>query len=215
MLTCSQNNDILFLQLVEQWKRLLVAKCHYLKGDDAGCIAIIDSINDFCRQHPGQKTTYKIQSYADNLRGVLFLAVQQRDSALAYYTKAYQGLMRTDHRNDAVDICINAADASRQQGRLADATSWYRRANFLADSLHVDASQNNILAGLGQVYNDLQNYQLAHFYFRKAERLYPPRNPKDTHFFYNSWGNVYSSQGKPADALKCFIKAQKGIGKQH
>lgn len=209
MLTCSQNNDILFLQLVEQWKRLLVAKCHYLKGDDAGCIAIIDSINDFCRQHPGKKTTYKIQSYADNLRGVLFLAVQQRDSALAYYTKAYQGLMRTDHRNDAVDICINAADASRQQGRLADATSWYRRANFLADSLHVDASQNSILAGLGQVYNDLQNYQLAHFYFRKAERLYPPRNPKDTHFFYNSWGNVYSSQGKPADALKCFIKAQK------
>lgn len=50
---------------------------------------------------------------------------------------------------------------------------------------------------------------MAHFYFRKAERLYPPRNPKDTHFFYNSWGNVYSSQGKPADALKCFIKAQK------
>lgn len=44
---------------------------------------------------------------------------------------------------------------------------------------------------------------------RKAERLYPPKNPKDVHFFYNSWGNVYSSQEKPAEALKCFLKAQK------
>ncbi len=58
------------------------------------------------------------------------------------------------------------------------------------------------------MYNDLRNYQLAHFYFRKAERQYPPKNPKDAHFFYNSWGNVYSSQEKPAEALKCFLKAQ-------
>ncbi len=196
-------------ELVKQWKRLLVAKCHYLKGEDAKATSLIDSANAFCRNHPGQKATYKIQSYADNLRGVLFQVVPERDSALVYYKKAYQGLMRLDNRNNAIDICINAADVCRQQGKLADATSWYRRANFLADSLHIDESQNSILAGLGQVYNDLQNYQLAHYYFSKAEKQYPPQNPKDTYFFYNSWGNVYSSQGKSAEALRCFIKAQK------
>ncbi len=196
-------------ELVEQWKRLIIAKCYYLKGIDAESIALIDTVNAFCRNHPGEKSTYKLQSYADNLRGVLFQAVAQRDSAFACYEKAYRGLMRLDNRDVAVDICINAADISRQQGRLADATSWYRRANFLADSLHITDSQNCILAGLGQVYNDLQNYQLAHYYFRKAERQYPPKTPKDAHFFYNSWGNVFSSQGKHADALRCFRKAQK------
>ncbi len=45
----------------------------------------------------------------------------------------------------------------------------------LADSLNLHEAQNSILAGLGQVYNDLRNYQLAHFYFHKAERQYPPR----------------------------------------
>lgn len=196
-------------ELVEQWKRLIVAKCCYLKGADPECQALIDSVNGFCRQHPDQETTFKIQSYADNLQGVLLQAVGKREPARTYYIKAYRELMKLDHHNDAIDICINIADASRQLGKLADASSWYRRANFLADSLNLHEAQNSILAGLGQVYNDLRNYQLAHFYFRKAERQYPPRNPKDVHFFYNSWGNVYSSQEKPAEALKCFLKAQK------
>lgn len=196
-------------ELVEQWKRLIVAKCCYLKGADPECQALIDSVNAFCRQHPDQETTFKIQSYADNLQGVLLQAVGKREPARTYYIKAYRELMKLDHHNDAIDICINIADASRQLGKLADASSWYRRANFLADSLNLHEAQNSILAGLGQVYNDLRNYQLAHFYFRKAERQYPPRNPKDAHFFYNSWGNVYSSQEKPAEALKCFLKAQK------
>lgn len=196
-------------ELVEQWKRLIVAKCCYLKGADPECQALIDSVNGFCRQHPDEETTFKIQSYADNLQGVLLQAVGKREPARTYYIKAYRELMKLDHHNDAIDICINIADASRQLGKLADASSWYRRANFLADSLNLHEAQNSILAGLGQVYNDLRNYQLAHFYFRKAERQYPPRNPKDAHFFYNSWGNVYSSQEKPAEALKCFLKAQK------
>lgn len=196
-------------ELVEQWKRLIVAKCCYLKGADPECQALIDSVNGFCRQHPDQETTFKIQSYADNLQGVLLQAVGKREPARTYYIKAYRELMKLDHHNDAIDICINIADASRQLGKLADASSWYRRANFLADSLNLHEAQNSILAGLGQVYNDLRNYQLAHFYFRKAEHQYPPRNPKDAHFFYNSWGNVYSSQEKPAEALKCFLKAQK------
>lgn len=196
-------------ELVEQWKRLIVAKCCYLKGADPECQALIDSVNGFCRQHPDQETTFKIQSYADNLQGVLLQAVGKREPARTYYIKAYRELMKLDHHNDAIDICINIADASRQLGKLADASSWYRRANFLADSLNLHEAQNSILAGLGQVYNDLRNYQLAHFYFRKAERQYPPWNPKDAHFFYNSWGNVYSSQEKPAEALKCFLKAQK------
>lgn len=196
-------------ELVEQWKRLIIAKCCYLKGADPECQALIDSVNGFCRQHPDRETTFKIQSYADNLQGVLLQAVGKREPARTYYIKAYRELMKLDHHNDAIDICINIADASRQLGKLADASSWYRRANFLADSLNLHEAQNSILAGLGQVYNDLRNYQLAHFYFRKAERQYPPRNPKDAHFFYNSWGNVYSSQEKPAEALKCFLKAQK------
>lgn len=196
-------------ELVEQWKRLIVAKCCYLKGADPECQALIDSVNGFCRQHPDLETTFKIQSYADNLQGVLLQAVGKREPARTYYIKAYRELMKLDHHNDAIDICINIADASRQLGKLADASLWYRRANFLADSLNLHEAQNSILAGLGQVYNDLRNYQLAHFYFRKAERQYPPRNPKDAHFFYNSWGNVYSSQEKPAEALKCFLKAQK------
>ena len=133
-------------ELVNQWKRLIVAKCCYLKGADPECQALIDSVNDYCRLHPNQKTTYKIQSCADNLQGILLLTVGKRDSARAYYEKAYDELMKLNNHNDAIDICINVADASRQLGKLADASSWYRRANFLADSLQIHDAQNIISA---------------------------------------------------------------------
>lgn len=189
----------------DQWKKLLIAKCYYMKGADAQCQSLIDSVNAYCKQTPDNR----ILSYVDNLQGILLLVSGKRKEALIYYEKAYHEIMNLDSCGEAIDVCINIADASRQMGKLADASSWYRRAYFLADSLNQHEAQNSILSGLGQVYNDLQNYQLAHHYFQKAERLYPPKNPKDVHFFYNSWGNVYSSQEKPAEALKCFLKAQK------
>lgn len=174
----------------DQWKKLLIAKCYYMKGADAQCQSLIDSVNAYCKQTPDNR----ILSYADNLQGILLLVSGKRKEALNYYEKAYHEIMNLDSCGEAIDVCINIADASRQMGKLADASSWYRRAYFLADSLNQHEAQNSILSGLGQVYNDLQNYQLAHHYFQKAERLYPPKNPKDVHFFYNSWGNVYSSQ---------------------
>ena len=43
-------------ELVEQWKRLIVAKCCYLKGADPECQSLIDSVNSYCRQNPGLET---------------------------------------------------------------------------------------------------------------------------------------------------------------
>lgn len=194
---------------IAQWKNLLLAKCAYMKGEDAECKKRILSALAYCEHQVQGEEKLKLRSYANNLYGVLLLVTAERPEASKRFQQAYSDIMQLPSHNDAIDICINVADVARQMGRLADASSWYRRANFLADSLHVTQTQNCILAGLGQVYNDLRNYRLAHYYFSKAERLYPPTNPKDAHFFYNSWGNVYSSQGKPAEALQCFLKAQR------
>lgn len=196
-------------QLTEQWKNLLLAKCDYMKGNDPECKRRLLAALQYCEHQAQGYDQLRLRSYANNLYGVLLLTTTERKAAAQRFQQAYDDMIQLPHPNDVVDICINAADVARQMGHLADASSWYRRANFLADSLHVTHSQNSILAGLGQVYNDLKNYPLAHHYFAKAEREYPPKNAKDTHFFYNSWGNVYSSEGKPAKALQCFLKAQK------
>lgn len=195
--------------LVGQWKNLLIAKCCFMKGEDAECVKRVEQAWSFAQQHKGEPASLKIMSYADNLYGILMLNLVRRPEALRHFERAYQALMQLPQHDDAIDICINAADVCRQMGQLANSSSWYRRANFLADSLHIDKAQNSILAGLGQVYNDMQNYPLAHFYFAKAERQYPPKSVKDIHFFYNSWGNVYSSEGKSAKALRCFLRAQR------
>ena len=196
--------------LARQWKRIVVAKCQYLKGDNAGCVAMADTVESYCRSHQGDEAAGQLLAYAYNVHGVALMADVQRDSGYAYSMRAYNEALRLADRSDIVDISIDVADAFFQQGKLADAASWYRRASVLADSLHMTDIQGFILTGLGQVYGNLQNYRLAHRYFAKAERLVTAgATPKDLHFFYNNWGNVYSGQGKPAEALRCFRKAQR------
>ncbi len=198
--------------LAMQWKRIVVAKCQYLKGDNAECMAMADTVEAYCRRHPGDEAAGQLLAYAYNLHGVALLADMQRDSGYAYFMRAYNETLRLADRSDIVDISIDVADAFFQQGKLADAASWYRRANVLADSLHKTDIQGFILTGLGQVYGNLQNYRLAHHYFAKAERLVTAdATPKDLQFFYNNWGNVYSAQSKPAEALRCFRKAQRAV----
>ena len=200
-------------ELTDQWKNLLLAKCNFMKGEDAECKSRVLATLDYCQTKAKGSDKLKLRSYACNLYGVWLLAYTERAQAAKQFQQAYRDMMQLPDPKAVVDICINSADVARQMGHLADASSWYRRAYFLADSLHVTNSRNSILAGLGQVYNDLQNYPLAHHYFAKAEKEYPPQSPKDSHFFYNSWGNVYSSEGKPAEALECFRKAQKATQK--
>ena len=147
--------------LVNQWKNLLVAKCLFMKGDDSATIAKLEQVRNFCQQNSRREEVRRVRSYSYNLYGIVFQGLNRRDSALVYFQKAYDDIMHVNHREAAIDVCINAADVSRQMGHLAVASYWYRRANFLADSLQENKAQNSILAGLGQVYNDLQNYEIG------------------------------------------------------
>lgn len=143
-----------------------------------------------------------------NTQGIMLQEKNDRPIALQYFSEAYQIAMQGRDRKKAIDICINCADVERQLGHVGKAASWYRRANTIADSLGDNYAQNSILAGLGQIYADLHNYRLSHRYFSKAEKKYPPRTPKEKYFFYNSWGNAYSAEGRPIEAMRCFRKSQ-------
>lgn len=76
----------------DQWKKLLIAKCYYMKGADAQCQSLIDSVNAYCKQTPDNR----ILSYADNLQGILLLVSGKRKEALIYYEKAYREIMNLD-----------------------------------------------------------------------------------------------------------------------
>lgn len=175
--------------------------------------AIILTINKCCCKHDvsveaPEDSILMARVTALNTHGVMQQERNDRIQALQSFTEAYMLAMQCHDRRKAVDICINCADVERQIGRVGKAASWYRRANAIADSIGDNYAQNSILAGLGQVYADLHNYRLSHRYFSKAEKMCPPQTPKETYFFYNSWGNAYSAEGRPREAMRCFRKSQ-------
>ena len=159
-------------------------------------------------QHSGDSILLK-RAESFNRQGIHLQEQNDRQAALQCFEQTYNTIMQAHDRMKAVDACINCADVERQIGNVAQAAAWYRRAGKLADSLDYREAQNSILAGLGQIYNDLHNYRLSQAYFAKAERNYPPATPKDSYFFYNSRGNAYSAERRHEEAMTCFRKAQR------
>ena len=61
--------------------------------------------------------------------------------------------------------------------------------------------------GLGQIYTDLENYELAQSYFAQADTLYPPQSTYEKYFYYNTRGNSYFFSKNYPEALQCFKNA--------
>lgn len=189
------------------FRLLYYARSQFFKGDMDSSLAYTNMIEAYSKRTVSTSSLSTILAANFNIRGAIMQNKNNRDSALHCFERAYREVSRADMRREILNICINAADVSWQLGKLPEAATWYRRAMFLADSLGIDQNKNSILAGLGLVYSDMLNYKQAYYCFSLADSCFPPKSLYQKHYFYNSWGNVYIGEKKPAKALECFRKA--------
>lgn len=68
---------------------------------------------------------------------------------------------------------MNLADAHLHRGELAHTASYYRRALFICDSLHLsEHSKFPVYCGLGQTYMDLRDFDLSNHYYELAGQFF-------------------------------------------
>ncbi len=195
--------DSLFWYYCESHK----SKAYYYNYQVDSAIACCNRVEHFVQRSQPSSFLSFISALNANSRGVFLQAINERDSALTCFIKAYQSISNSYYRSSLPDICINAADVCRQLGRLPESTSWYRMALFAADSLDNQRVKHSIFSGLGQVYTDLENYSLAQSYFSMADSLYPSESIYEQFNFQNSRGNSYFFNKQYDEALQCFWKA--------
>lgn len=146
----------------------------------------------------------------NNSKGVYFSQMNYIDSALCFYSKAYQYASKIPDYKKLPDVCINVADAAIRKGRFVDGIQFYRKALLVADTLKMDdAIRFPIYFGLGQAYySGLRNFELSDTYFKKAEKLYENRSLSEKFTFCNNRGNFYFYKQEYANALPWFLRAK-------
>ena len=111
-----------------------------------------------------------------NIEGNVWMQLNQPDSAVAYYEKSYAYRLKGEKGHLLSDICMNLADAHLHRGELAHTASYYRKALFICDSLHLsEHSKFPVYCGLGQFFDEMTvsekwvylNNRGNHYYYKK------------------------------------------------
>lgn len=162
------------------------------------------AVVDFVLRQKQSERTLELLAYAYNDIGVFYTDQAMRDSAIHYLHKAAE----LSHKSERlIDIYINLADNYKQNTQFTWAADYYRKAMLIADSLSLNKKYAApILTGLGTVYNDLNNFELADFYFSKVENYLDSLPVNEQLYFLNARGNYYFFSEDYDNALKYFYK---------
>lgn len=137
-----------------------------------------------------------------NIEGNVWMQLNQPDSAVAYYEKSYAYRLEGDKAHLLSDICMNLADAHLHRGELAHTASYYRRALFICDSLHLsEHSKFPVYCGLGQTYMDLRDFDLSNHYYELAGQFFDEMTVSEKWVYLNNRGNHYYYKKDYQEAL--------------
>lgn len=188
---------------------VLIGFCYYHNFQDDSTRIMNRQILDFLSRHTTSDSRLaELKAFAYNYIGIMLQDANQRDSAIVLLTKAYRALENSNNRYKMPDICINLADNYYQVGNYVQSVSWYRQALRCADSLKIGDKLNHaIYCGLGHLYGDIGNNQLAEHYYSLAEKSYATLSPYEQYYFANTRGNYYYLTQQYKNALKWFYQA--------
>lgn len=186
----------------------LLIKAYYFNNQLDSSLAIGQRIIDFYERQPDNPEIKKIAYDAYNSRGV-FLINHMRDSAIVCFHKTYELMRETGEMDQSPDVCINLADSYQLQGDFTSCSYYYRRALTLSDSLNLGKKYNlSILSGIAKIYHQLENFDLAEYYYNQANNLLDGHSDMEKFFFTNAYG-TYNFTIKDYDkALECFRQAK-------
>lgn len=131
---------------------------------------------------------------------------------LQHYMQAYRLMEQNGDMHSVPDLCANIADAHMQNNNVPECINWYRKALFVADSLHLPKERSaTIYLGLAQVYLSLHDYKTAYSYYNALEDKLHNMTPAMQTYFLNNLGNYYYFTRQYDMARKTFLRMKNNV----
>mgnify|MGYP002559131823 CR=1 FL=1 len=126
------------------------------------------------------------------------------EKSIKAFKSAYDRLLESDMKQRLPDVCANLGDAYIFANDMPHAAMWYRRALFIADSLHLPAKDEiTLYMGLGRIYLNLGDNKMALDCYKTADRNFPLMSLNMQLYFLTNYGNYYyyTEDYKKAEAI--------------
>lgn len=187
-----------------------LARFFYLSPTPDSLIPVIKHVEAFAKGKTNTERGRQLLAYAYNTHAVYYHAFHlEPEKQISLYRGAYDLIMESEDKSEAHKVAANLGDAYAFSNELPEAASWYRRALFLVDSLHLSPSENATLyLGLAGIYQQLGDNDNALKYFKQTENSYKSMPVGMQAYFLNNFGNYYYYIHDYKSALKKFLDLQ-------
>lgn len=186
---------------------MIKSKAKLFMSEYDSVLILLDSIDRYCNSYK-ENPSYRLLSNINNMRGNLYARRTVMDSAVIYFSKAYNYSSRLGLSHDLINIAINLADANVRTGKFDMGAYWYRKSLLISDTLLVPESRRfPSYYGLAQVYMDLRDYNQCDYYYDLAGKYYDKMLPFEKHIYLNNRGNSYYYRGDYSRAMDYFRKS--------
>lgn len=197
-------DSLRFYKLLAVKSQIYFANSSYDSG-----FFVNQTILDFCDRMPVSPQTHALRGTLQNTVGNYYSFLDRVDSALLYYSGAYDEILQSDISEKIPDIYINLADMYARKGAYDQRAYYFRQALSASDSLGIMERMGfPIYYGLGETYMELRDFEQSDRFYRLAESQLESRNLSEKFTFCNSRGNYYYFKEEYAHALPWFLKAR-------
>ena len=163
---------------------------------------------DFARRQTPSPYTHTLQSLSYAIEAARLHATRQDiPQSIILNRQAYEHALLSENKEFAPDFAANLADCYIFQNDIPSAAQWYRRALFLADSLHLSTERTvTLYLGLGQIYTSLADFKSAQKYYELADRKFDQMPANMQAYFLNNYGNYFYFKKDYPQALRTFLR---------
>lgn len=177
-----------------------------LTGDKDSCRIYRSEVDEYLTRNPENYILSELHNYHLSL---YYNIVADLDSCIYYAEIASRNAISGGLIHRAVIDLSIAGESQEMLGRPVEATSTYRRAIAISDSLGNEGTTCvRILIGLANTYSSIGNYEMADSYFDEIENEtedFPSVGPR--FLLYSSKGTSLYNRHDYRDAIDVFHKA--------
>ena len=181
---------------------------HYYSAQPDSMLACVDRTLGYLRRHPRNRSRSRLLVKCLQTRGAYYAAYRYDLDSLVYYNRL--ACMEAERGVDAEDIILsynNLADAYRQQGRLDASTEAYRRAIFIADSVHTPRENYvPLYEGIATAYTALHAFDESKIWWNKSKELWDCMMAREKFNYLNNRGTDYYYQEDYANCKRLLLQ---------
>ena len=180
-----------------------ISACYSWVGEIDSAMLIQHKVIDFCERTEPTPCLLTLQAETYLGYGVRLADMEKWDTAIVYFKKAAEVTEKSHHRDILTNIYSGLAICYHRKSDYPDASHYYQRALFVADSL---GGENRIrfviFYSLAKLYSEIDNFDMAKYYIGEAEKFCDAVSEAELSQFHNFTGNIYSAMKDYSEALK-------------